>query len=738
MTDSNHYSKVGRIFFKILRGIILFLLKLFYGFRAYNPEVLKAEGPVLLMANHVSWIDWLLIGVLLDEDWKFVTSSVTANLSPLHRFIMINRRTFPIDPLSPYSAKRISEYLKRGGRLVLFPEGRMSRTGNLMKLYEGAGFLLQTAKPKIILCWIRGAERTVWAKHKGWKKLFSKITLHFEGVYSLPDIKEQSSAKIRERLTIWLYEKFVGLNFRVEMEFGASDIPDAIMQMARQRPSFLVFEDAQMNKLTYRKYLVGIQLLRKALSSMISRDDDIVGIIMPNVVATTVLIPALWRDEKIPAVLNYSSGAETMLKSAEICGIKTIITSKTFIEKIRLDIGKFTSRGLSIIYLEDIRQKISGADKTFAFIKSLFVLPELKNTKESLRNKTAVILFTSGSEGAPKGVELTHQNILANIRQLLSVVDIRDDDRLFACLPFFHSFGLTIGMFVPLVRGLYSFIYPSPLHYRLVPVVFYEKDCTIMFSTNTFLNGYLRRAHPYDFHNMRLLFAGAEKVQPSTAKDFSDKFGVRILEGYGVTECSPVLSVNTPMMNKPETAGRFLPGVEWRLEPVEGITGKNKGRLFVKGPNIMKGYINPEENSRFKALGGWYDTGDIVSVDEDGFVKIIGRVKRFAKVSGEMIALGAVEDILMSAFRDVRKNFQIAVISIPSKQKGEEIIAVTNSNQITIADVRKALLEKGFSPLAVPRNLIYMAEIPKLGSGKIDYPKLKSMLENKISTENME
>lgn len=737
MEIKSHYSWTCEIFFKILRVIILFILKIFYGFRAYNSGVLKTEGPVLLIANHVSWIDWLIIGVLLDEDWKFVTSIVTANLSPLHRFIMINRRTFPIDPLSPYSAKRMAEYLKQGGRLVLFPEGRMSRTGNLMKLYEGAGFLLQTVKTKIILCRIRGAERTVWAKHKGWKKLFYKITLHFEGPLYPPEVKEQSSGKIRERLTRWLYDKMVEQHFRTEMEFGPADIPEAITEMAQNRPSFLVFEDALMNKLTFRKFLIGVELLSGKLSELIGEDEKVVGLIMPNAAATTVLIPSLWKVGKIPAILNYSSGADTMLKCSEVCKIKTIITSKTFIGRIRLDIEKFESRGISIIYVEEIRQRVTEMEKTEVFIRSLFALPELKNTNASLANTTAVILFTSGSEGIPKGVELTHSNILANIRQLLAVVDIRDDDRLFACLPFFHSFGLTIGMFVPLVRGVYSFIYPSPLHYRLVPVVFYEKDCTIMFSTNTFLNGYLRRAHPYDFHKMRLLFAGAEKVQPSTTKDFAEKFGVRILEGYGVTECSPVLSVNTPMINKQETAGRFLPGIEWRVEPVEGVVGKNTGRLLVKGPNIMKGYVNREENNRFKSLGGWYDTGDIVSVDEDGFVKIVGRVKRFAKVSGEMIALGAVEDALMSAFSEIRRNFQVAVISIPDEHKGEAIVAVTNSNQITIADVRNALLSKGFSPLAIPRDLIYMAEIPKLGSGKIDYPNLKSLLESKIRTENI-
>lgn len=728
---NNHYSKTVSLLFKILRSFLIFLLKLFYGFHAFNAELLKTSGPVILMSNHVSWIDWLLIGVLLDEDWKFVTSSVTANLSPLHRFIMINRRTFPIDPLSPYSAKRMAEYLKQGGRLVLFPEGRMSRTGNLMKLYEGAGFLLYTTRAKVIFCRIRGAERTIWAKHKGWKIFFHKITLHFEGPYSPPISEDQPAGRIRSLVTRWMYDRMVELQFKTEMEFGPSYIPEAIIEMARRRPSFLVFEDAQMNKLTFRKLLVGVELLSDKLKYRFKPEEKRIGIMMPNVAATPILILALWKNEKIPTIFNYTSGVEMMLKSAEICGIKTVITSKVFIERIHLDIEKFRLRGITIFYLEELANEISGCEKLLAYLRSFISLPELRNTAGSFGEETALILFTSGSEGVPKGVELTHSNILANIRQLLSVVDIRDDDRLFACLPFFHSFGLTIGMIVPLVRGIYSFIYPSPLHYRLVPVVFYEKDCTIMFSTNTFLNGYLRRSHPYDFHNTRLLFAGAEKVQQNTLKSFSEKFGVRILEGYGITECSPVLSVNTPMFNKSETCGRFLPGIEWKIEPVEGIDGENTGRLFVRGPNIMKGYVNPKENEKFKSLNGWYDTGDIVQLDEEGFVKIVGRAKRFAKISGEMVSLGAIEEVLTSEFAEMRKNLQFAVVSVPDAHKGEAIIAFTNESKITLNDLRKVILSKGFSPLALPQELIHLTEIPKLGSGKIDYQKLKWIIEER-------
>lgn len=729
--NQNRCAPAFNLVLKLLRCLLLLVLKVFYRFSAYNSQVLNTRGPVILVANHLTWIDWLLIGVLLEEDWKFVTSKTTANLSLLHRFIMVNSRTFPIDPTSPYSAKRIAEYLKCGGRIVLFPEGRMSRTGNIMKFYEGVGFLLHTTKTKVILCRIRGAERTIWAKHKGWKKLFYPVSLHFEGPANPPKIEAVKTSVIRARLTQWLMDLMIKQHFDVEMRFAPADIPEAIYNSAKERPGFIVFEDAQENKLSLRKFSVAASLLSKEFIKL-NDENNRIGVILPNVCAAPVVVVALWKSGKIPTILNYSSGINAMIKCAKIAGIKYIITSKVFLERLRIDPEKFISEGFIVKYLEDLRSQISETARVLEFLKSLFFMPCLKpRGAGSLAGETAVILFTSGSEGDPKGVELTHSNILANIRQLLAVVDIRDDDRLFSCLPLFHSFGLTIGAFVPLVRGIYSFLYISPLHYRLAPVLFYEKDCTIMFSTNTFLNGYLRRAHPYDFHNARLVFAGAEKLSESTATNFARYFGARVLEGYGVTECSPVVSVNTPLCNKSNTVGRFLPGIEWRIEPVEGIDQPNTGRLYVKGPNIMRGYINPEANKKFLSLNGWYDTGDIVNVDEDGYVHILGRLKRFAKISGEMVSLTAIEDTLNQAIQSVNPKGQIAIVSLSDQIKGEKLICVSNDTALTIEQIRNLLKSDGFSPLAYPAELIFMKEIPKLGSGKINYIALKQLIEKK-------
>ena len=394
----------------------------------------------------------------------------------------------------------------------------------------------------------------------------------------------------------------------------------------------------------------------------------------------------------MPAVLNFASGTPTILACVELAGLKHIVTSRIFLERAKLNVDHFVKAGIRLIYLEDERASVTNSRKFLALLRHIFN-PQSTIHNSPCAGSTAVIVFTSGSEGVPKGVELTHGNILANIRQMLAVTDITDDDRLFNCLPLFHSFGLMVGTFLPLVRGIYVFIYPSPLHYRMVPAALYEPDCTVFLSTNTFLNGYARKAHPYDFRSLRYLFAAAEKLQEATALPWSQKYGVRILEGYGATECAPCLSVNTPLEPRYGSVGRLLPGIEYKLEPVEGV--EDGRRLFVRGPNVMKSYLNADANAKFLALGGWYDTGVVVSVDADGYLHIRGRMKRFAKVSGEMVSLTAVEDALAGAFPHYGLRCQIAVLTRPDENKGETLIAVTNEPKLTLDEIRDVTKKKG-------------------------------------------
>ncbi|MEP6664236.1 MAG: AMP-binding protein, partial [Verrucomicrobiota bacterium] len=682
------------------------------------------------------WLDWLFIAACLPDDWKFVTSSATAQTSWLHRKIMLSRHTFPVETNSPYAVKRMAEFLQSGGKLVLFPEGRLSRTGSLMKLFDGTGFLLYKTEAKVVTCYLRSAARLPFSPNANRKKLFPKVTAHFSEVLIPTKPQNVSTVKARRQLTDWLRDKIVEQQFWIEMERGPKTLLAAVMETAREIPGFKILQDVTGQKLTYRKLVVGTELFAKNWHQLLGVEKR-VGVLLPNVNAMPITLLSLWATGKVPAILNYSTGATIMLACAKLAELKQIITSRAFVETAKLDLKPLSDAGIEFLYVEDLRERISSGEKFFALVKTYFpgstrvprvslsVAPKLQSehisteqleergfrrdaencTRDACapQDQTAVILFTSGSEGVPKGVELTHKNLLANLRQMLAVTDLEDSDRFFNAMPLFHSFGLSVGTLLPLVRGLFVFIYPSPLHYRMVPTIFYDLNCTVMFGTNTFLNGYARKAHAYDFRSLRYLFAAAEKLQEATANTWARQFGVRILEGYGATECSPAVAVNTLLTPSHGSAGRFLPGIEWRLESVEGV--ENGGRLFVRGPNVMRGYLNRDANEKFLALGGWYDTGDIVRVDENGFVFILGRLKRFAKVSGEMVSLTAVEDALAGAFPQFGLRFQIAVIAQPDEDKGEKLIAVTNEPKLQLDEIRAAIKAKGLNNLSVPREI---------------------------------
>ena len=707
-----------------MKLFLRFLLQIFFRFRAYDLDALKTPGPVLLIPNHSSWIDWLFLWVCLDDDWIFVTSSLAAQMSWLHRKIMVNRYTLSVDPGSPYAVKRMAEFLKGGGRLVLFAEGRLSRTGKLMKLFDGTGFLIFKTKAKVITAYLRGAASIPSSPNPNLKKYFPEVTVHFSAAMASPELGETSTGRARALLTNWLRDQMVRQQFEVEMKFGAQDILSAVAETARERPGRVILEDATLKTLTYRKLMVGTDVLAQSLRDTVSSAERI-GLLLPNVNATPVVILALWRLGKVPAMLNFSSGIATMLACVQLAGLKHVVTSRAFLERARLNVEAFVKAGITLIYLEDVSAGISSSLKLFTLLRHMSS-PRTAVRSSQNGGSPAVIVFTSGSEGVPKGVELTHGNILANIRQMLAVTDFTDQDRLFNCLPLFHSFGLTVGTFVPLVRGLYVFLYPSPLHYRVVPSVLYDRDCTVFISTNTFLNGYARKAHPYDFRSLRYLFSAAEKLQEATALVWSQKYGVRILEGYGATECAPCVSLNTPLETRSGSVGRLMPGMEYKLEPVEGVT--EGGRLLVRGPNVMKGYLNTDANAKFLALEGWYDTGDIVSADGDGYLHIRGRMKRFAKVSGEMVSLTAVEDALAGAFPQYGLRCQVAVITRPDESKGEVLIAVSNEPKLTLDEIRAAIKAKGLTNLSVPGEIKAVKEIPKLGTGKVNPRELQAQM----------
>ncbi len=473
-----------------------------------------------------------------------------------------------------------------------------------------------------------------------------------------------------------------------------------------------------------RRLLAGAAALAEQWPALLGTGaDEHVGVLLPNSNAVPATLLSLWSVSKIPAIFNFSTGTPTMLACAKLAGVKNIITSRMFLERAKLNVQPMAEAGINFIYLEDVRAGISRSQQWRALLRAMFSPLSIVGNQE--RESTAAILFTSGSEGPPKGVELTHANLISNILQMLSVLDVMDTDRIFNAMPLFHSFGL-LGLLLGVSRGIYVFLYPSPLHYRIIPSLLYDLDCTIFFGTNTFLNGYARKAHAYDFRSVRMLIAGAEKLQEATANIWARQQGVRILEGYGATECSPAITVNTLLNPRFGSAGRFLPGIEYRLEKVEVVA--EGGRLWVRGPNIMRGYLNPEPNAKFQAQGGWYDTGDIAKVDEDGFLFLLGRLKRFAKVSGEMVSLTAAEEALAGAFPQYGMRFQVAVLARPDPQRGEALIAVANDQRLNLEEVRAAIRAAGLSNLYVPREVKFLRDIPKLGTGKVNHRELQRLI----------
>ncbi len=488
-------------------------------------------------------------------------------------------------------------------------------------------------------------------------------------------------------------------------------------------PKTPIAEDIEQKPMSYRELILRSFILGKKISAH-SHFQEHIGILLPNMIITVVSFFALQAFGRIPTFLNFSSGHQSVLTSCEMLKLKQVISSKRFINKASLDsmIEHLEAHSIEIIYLEDIAKSINIFDKLFGLLASCFPNFFYRKIKKLLKgDDEALILFTSGSEGTPKGVALSHNNIQANRKQILSVLDFNHQDLIFNPLPLFHSFGLTVGMLLPILSGLRCFLYPTPLHYHQIPELIKKTQATILFSTDTFLNGYAHYANSDDFSSLRLVFAGGEKLKSQTRLTWNTKFKITLYEGYGVTEASPVLSLNTPMRHKEGTVGCFAPEISYQLDPVEGIS--EGGRLLIQGPNIMLGYYLHHTPGILKKQMGWYDTGDITSIDEEGFIRILGRAKRFAKVAGEMISLLAVENFIHQIWPLAHH----AVISEPDPIRGEMLVLITNQSNATRTALIHQAQAHGVAEISIPKKIVILSELPLLPTGKIDYTKCRSI-----------
>jgi acyl-[acyl-carrier-protein]-phospholipid O-acyltransferase/long-chain-fatty-acid--[acyl-carrier-protein] ligase len=488
-----------------------------------------------------------------------------------------------------------------------------------------------------------------------------------------------------------------------------------IQASTRHGRARIALEDPERQPISFGRLVLGALVLGRKLAG-VTQAGERVGLLLPNMQGMAVTLFGLSAFGRVPALLNFTAGVKNLRAAAELAELKTIITSRRFIDQAKLD-DEITAlgEGRRVIYLEEVRKQITSFDKAYGALLSL--APGLAHRAyEAKPDDAAVVLFTSGTEGKPKGVVLSHANLVSNARQIFQLAAgfLSERDIVMNPLPAFHSFGLTAGLLMPLLQGMKVVLYPSPLHYKQVPRLIGEMGCSFLFATDTFLQGYARAADPDDLKSVRYVVAGAERVKPETRRMW-EPYGTTILEGYGCTECSPVLACNTPVAMREGSVGRLLPGIEARLDPVEGIT--EGGKLCVRGPNVMAGYLSAEEPGRIVSPeGGWHDTGDIVAID-DGFVVIKGRAKRFAKLGGEMVSLAAVEAMIAGLWPEQNH----VVVALPDARKGEQLVLVTekpDAEKRALLDEAKA---QGFPELWVPRAILVTSSIPVLGNGKIDY-----------------
>ena len=482
-----------------------------------------------------------------------------------------------------------------------------------------------------------------------------------------------------------------------------------------------ILEDAERAPLTYKRLIIGAFVLGGKLANGTSRGES-VGVLLPNVNGMVVTLFGLNAFGRVAAMLNFTAGVKNIRAATEIAEIRTVITSRRFIDTAKLDdvIAALTApaagKPVRVIYLEDVRRSISGSDKIKGAVRSIFA--RAVHRRHALRPENpAAILFTSGTEGTPKGVALSNANLVANAMQIdqHATGAWTSDDVVMNPLPMFHSFGLTAAGLLPLFSGMKTVLYPSPLHYKQVPALIRETKCTVLFATDTFLQGYARAADAGDLDTVRIVVCGAERVKDTTRKLWS-KWGTIILEGYGATECSPVIACNLPQNNTPGTVGAIVPGITARLDPVEGIS--DGGKLVVRGANVMLGYIRHDAPGVIQPPdGGWHDTGDIVEIDSQGMVTIKGRAKRFAKIGGEMVSLAAVESMVASLWPESNH----VVVSLPDARKGEQLVLVTDKVDADKAALLTEARAQGFADLWVPKAVLVVPQIPMLGAGKVDF-----------------
>jgi acyl-[acyl-carrier-protein]-phospholipid O-acyltransferase/long-chain-fatty-acid--[acyl-carrier-protein] ligase len=685
-----------------LRGLLRWLLRV--RIEGGFPE----QGPVLFVAPHRSLLDHILLSWFLLPRPLLVIAREDA-LRPGVRLLLRLAPHMLAETSDPATLRKVLRVAAGQRSVLMYPEGRLIDGPGVMKNYAVPALVAARAQLPVVP--VAVTRRTGW----GW-------TLRLSPAAQVRDVAGGAGARARRayatRQVQMLLERAL-LDARPRQ-----GLFDAFLDaMRREGRNARIIEDVEETPRSYGELLKGALAIGRWASRHTAPGEN-VGLLLPNVIPTVCTILGTMAFRRVPALLNYTAGPVAVQSACVAAGVRTVITSRAFVARAQLAPVLEAISGTTLLYLEDVRPGMRLLDKLWLLAFAQF-LPRLV-TQRSAPDDPAVVLFTSGSEERPKGVVLSHDAVIANIRQIATVTDFTPRDRILNALPVYHSYSFTAGLMLCLLTGTRLFLYISPLRYRAIPEIAYRRDVTGLYGTSTFLSYWGRSADALDLRTVRYVISGGEKLGSDVSRLYAEKFGLRIFEGYGATECAPVIALSTPQCFRPGTVGRLLPGVEMRVEPRAGI--EHGGVLHVRGPNLMLGYYLYDQPGALQpprsVFGeGWYCTGDVVDVDAEGLICVVGRVRRFAKIAGEMVSLDKVEEIARSASPDARH----AAVLRTEAAGGETCVLFTTDARLNRPALALAARRLGLQDLAVARHIVHLAELPVLGSGKTDYVTLQSV-----------
>jgi len=723
-----------------IRFVLVTFAKSMYRITLSGVENVPVEGPALLVSNHVSWADPLLIGATQQRRIRFLTGRAVYDRKALKPILRL-MKSIPISPRDPpreivAALREARASLDEGNLVCIFAEGAMTRNGNLRAFRPGLERIIRGSNHPVIPVHIGGGWGSIFSYYRG--RLLSSLPrqvrypVHMSFGEPLP--ASSSVGEIRQAVLELSADQFDS------RKGPGRSLPFMFVRCARKRWRRQVFADSTGKTLTFGRALVSAIALGSELDRA-SPGQEKVGVVLPATVAASVTNLALTLLGKVPVNLNFTASGESIASAVRQCDIKTVISSRAFLEKLE----GFTAPD-GTVFLEDLAKGITTSRKVGALLKALFVPPRLlASFRKPGPDDVATVIFSSGSTGEPKGIVLTHHNIISNVEAFMMVLRLEQGDHMCAVLPLFHSFGFTCTLWCPVLRGFDVFFHPNPLDTAKIPELIRENGLTVLLATPTFLLGYMRRAAREDLASLRYVIVGAEKLKTTLADAFEKKFGLRPLEGYGATELSPVAALNVPdaeidgvfqVGTKAGSVGHPIPGMTMRIvdpDTLAPLPEGEEGLVLARGPNVMREYLDSPEKTAESSRDGWYDTGDVGRIDADGFVFLVDRVSRFSKIGGEMVPHVAVEEKLVEGLKTLQR--VVAVAGAPDEKRGEQLVVFYTEEAGTPEDLQRIIDDSGLPNLWKPRKDNYMKidELPILGSGKLDIKRLKQMARDLVA-----